>query len=41
MNYRILIEGACDDVGGICDYFYQCTGKVTDKVNRVEIKKIQ
>ena len=29
---RDVIEGACENTGGICDFLYQCTGKETDKV---------
>ena len=30
---RALIEGACNDLGGICDFLIQCSENVTEKVN--------
>ena len=32
---RDVIDGACKDTGGVCDFVYQCYGKESDKVNQI------
>ena len=29
---RDVIDGACRDTGGVCDFLYQCSGKEIEKV---------